>query len=183
MATAPALQSSARRRAPTRSASRRSSLRSTSEITEWSALINPNRLVDPFGGNAQLAAANTPIDEVRALAAGARTPSFWLGAGQGDPADVSAAEYFAQLLQLHEAGVPVDITPGGGHTMGTWHAEVPPMLMWMTKGLAAAVVNDQRVAALQAINEARKHSAIKHPSQASGRQAIGKPSPNPSKTR
>jgi len=122
-------------------------------------LTNPSRLVDPFGGNKQLRAQNTPIDEVRALAAGAHTPMFWLGAGQGDPADVSSAEYFAQLLQLHQASVPVDVTSGGGHTMGTWHAEVPPMLIWMTKGLAAAVVNDERVAALQAIAQARAKQA------------------------
>lgn len=152
-------------------------------VPERNKLINPTRLVDPFGGNQQLAAENTPIDEVRALAAGAHTPMFWLGAGQGDPADVSNVEYFAQLLQLHQASVPVDITPGGGHTMGTWHAEVPPMLIWMTKGLAAAVVNDQRIAALQAITAARKHSVTKHPSQPGGHQAAGKPSPNPSASR
>jgi enterochelin esterase-like enzyme len=149
-------------------------------VPERNKLTNPNRLVDPFGGNQQLQAENTPTDEVRALPAGARTPMFWLGAGQGDSADVSDAEYFAQLLQLHQASVPVDITPGGGHTMGTWHAEVPPMLIWMTKGLAAAVVNDQRIAALQAITASRKHTATKHPSQPAGHQAAGKPSQNPS---
>jgi enterochelin esterase-like enzyme len=143
-------------------------------------LTNPNRLVDPFGGNKQLRTENTPIDEVRALAAGAHMPMFWLGAGQGDPADVSNAEYFAQLLQLHHASVPVDITPGGGHTMGTWHVEVPPMLVWMTKGLAGAVLNDQRIAALQAITAARKKSATRHPGQAAGHQPADKPSPKPS---
>jgi enterochelin esterase-like enzyme len=145
-------------------------------------LTNPNRLVDPFGGNRQLQAENTPLDEVRALPAGARTPMFWLGAGQGDAADVSNAEYFAQLLQLHQASVPVDITSGGGHTMGTWHTEVPPMLIWMTKGLAAAVVNDHRIAALQAIAAARKHTMTRHPGPSAGHQAAGKPSPNPSAT-
>ena len=148
---------------------------------ERNKLIDPNRLVDPFGGNKKLRAENTPIDEVRALAAGAHTPMFWLGAGTGDPADVSSAEYFAQLLQLHQASVPVDITPGGGHTMGTWHVEVPPMLAWMTKGLAAAVVNAERVAALQAIAEARaKDSPTTKPGQSSGQQFGGEPSPKPS---
>jgi enterochelin esterase-like enzyme len=149
-------------------------------VPERNKLTNPNRLVDPFGGNKQFQAENTPIDEVRALAAGAHTPLFWLGAGQGDPADVSDAEYFAQLLQLHQASVPVDITPGGGHTMGTWHAEVPPMLVWMTKGLAAAVVNDQRIAALQAIAAAHKHSVAKHPSQPTSHHVADKPRPTPS---
>lgn len=139
-------------------------------------LINPNRLVDPFGGNQQLRAQNTPIDEVRALAPGAHMPLFWLAAGQGDQADVSSAEYFAQLLQLHQADVPVDISPGGGHTMGTWHAEVPPMLAWMTKGLYAAVLNDQRIAALNAIAARSKHS----PTNNGGQPAVDKPSLKPS---
>jgi len=148
-------------------------------------LANPSRLVDPFGGNKQLQAENTPIDEVRALAAGAHTPLFWLGAGQGDQADVSSAEYFAQLLQLHQASVPVDITPGGGHTMGTWHAEVPPMLVWMTKGLAAAVLNDQRIAALQAIAEARaRQSSATHLGPGiTSRPSASKPTPTPSGSR
>jgi enterochelin esterase-like enzyme len=113
---------------------------------EPNKLDNPNRFVDPFAGNQQLRAQNTPIDEVRAVAPGAQMPQFWLGAGQGDGTDVSNAEYFAQLLQLHEANVPVDITAGGGHTMGTWHAEVPPMLAWMTNGLASTILNNQRIA-------------------------------------
>ena len=144
-------------------------------------LTNPNRLVDPFKGSQQLRAENTPLDEVHALAAGARVPMFWLGAGQGDPADVSNAEYFAQLLQLHQASVPVDISPGGGHTMGTWHVEVPPMLIWMTNGLAGAVRNDQRIAAANALAAAAKHPATKHPGQPpAGQQAAGKPPPKPS---
>jgi enterochelin esterase-like enzyme len=145
-------------------------------------LTNPSRLVDPFGGNQQLRTENTPVDEVRALAPGAHMPMFWLGAGQGDQADVSGAEYFAQLLQLHQASVPVDISPGGGHTMGTWHAEVPPMLIWMTKGLAGAVLNDQRIAALNAVAAARgTHSSAQHSGQAStGHQPADKPSPKPS---
>jgi S-formylglutathione hydrolase FrmB len=144
-------------------------------------LINPTRLVDPFGGSKKLRAENTPIDEVRALAAGAHTPMFWLGAGQGDQTDVSNAEYFAQLLQLHQASVPVDISPGGGHTMGTWHTEIPAMLSWMTKGLAAAVLNDQRVAALQAIEARKKELAAKSSAHQSAHHlAASQPTPTPS---
>jgi enterochelin esterase-like enzyme len=102
-------------------------------------LANPSRLVSPFGGSRLLRVHNTPIDEVRDLAPGAHLPLFWLGAGLDDKAGVSNAEYFAQELQLHQANVPLDLTPKGGHTMGTWHAEVPPMLAWMTTGLAADV--------------------------------------------
>jgi enterochelin esterase-like enzyme len=109
-------------------------------------LTNPSRLVNPFGGNRPLRAQNTPIDEVRDLAPGAHLPLFWLGAGMDDKADVSNAEYFAQELQPHQADVPLDLTPKGGHTMGTWHAEVPPMLAWMTTGLAAAVEHAAQLA-------------------------------------
>jgi enterochelin esterase-like enzyme len=109
-------------------------------------LGSPVRAVDPFDGNNSLRAQNTPLDEVKALAAGARLPLFWLGAGQGSRADVGNAQYFAQLLQLHEADVPLVIVPGGGHTMGSWHAQVPTMLSWMTQGLAGTVAHDQQLA-------------------------------------
>jgi len=32
--------------------------------------------------------------------------------------------------------VPLTLTPGGGHTMTTWRAELPPLLSWMTLRLA-----------------------------------------------
>ncbi len=111
--------------------------------------------VSPFGSDSTLRTANTPIDAVRTVSAGARLPLFWLGAGASDRADVANAEYFAQELQLHEASVPLILTPGGGHTMGTWHAEVPPMLTWMTKGLAAAVAHNQQLQLAQAQARAR----------------------------
>lgn len=110
----------------------------------------PLKTVDPFRGNNTLRVQNTPLDEVRALAAGARLPQFWLGAGQGSKADVANASYFAQLLQLHQADVPLVVVPGGGHTMGSWHAQVPPMLSWMTQGLAGTVAHDQQLALAKA---------------------------------
>jgi hypothetical protein len=84
------------------------------------------------------------------VAPGARLPLFWLGAGQGSSADVGNASYFAQLVQLHEADVPLVIVPGGGHTMGSWHAQVPAMLSWMTQGLAGTVAHDQQLALARA---------------------------------
>jgi enterochelin esterase-like enzyme len=102
---------------------------------------NPPKLISPFGSSKALRQQNTPIDEVRKVPAGAVLPEFWLGAGTGNKLDVDNAEYFAQELGLHEANVPVVLTPGGGHTMATWHAEVPGMLTWMTNGLVAAVAN------------------------------------------
>ncbi len=102
-------------------------------------LANPAREVSPFGNNRRLQAENTPIDEVRKLAPGAILPAFWLGAGKSDNLDVANAEYFWQELQLHQANVPLILTPGSGHTMATWHAEVPPMLVWMTNTLVGAI--------------------------------------------
>jgi len=102
-------------------------------------LANSATSVSPFGGNAKLRAENTPIDEVKALAPGAVLPQFWLGAGKANNLDVANAQYFWQELSLHQAGVPLVLTPGGGHTMATWHAEVPPMISWMTSTLVTAV--------------------------------------------
>jgi enterochelin esterase-like enzyme len=127
-------------------------------------LINPNRSVDPFDGNKVLRTENTPTDEVRALAPGATLPQFWLGAGEGDKADTSNAEYFAQELQLHLANVPLVLTPGGGHTMGTWHAEVPPMLAWMTNGLANAAAKAASLAHAKA--DLRVHAGTTPPAHA-----------------
>ncbi len=124
-------------------------------------LGNPPRLVSPFGKDALLRRENTPLDEVRALAPGAVLPQFWLGAGQADKLDVANAQYFYQVLQLHQANVPLILTPGGGHTMATWHAEVPPMLEWMTTGLARAVRSEKHILHRRA--RARHHTAGKQP--------------------
>jgi enterochelin esterase-like enzyme len=144
---------------------------------------NPVKAADPFGGSNTLRVQNTPLDEVRALAPGARLPLFWLGAGQGSQADVHNADYFDQVLQLHEADVPLILLPGGGHTMGSWHAQVPQMLSWMTQGLAATVTHDEQLALAKARADAR---AAQVASQVGGHPAvspavgISSPSPRPS---
>jgi enterochelin esterase-like enzyme len=125
---------------------------------------NPPKDISPFGNNKALREANTPIDEIRNVAAGAVMPQFWLGAGTGNKLDVANAEYFAQELQLHEADVPVVLTPEGGHTMKTWHAEVPPMLSWMTDGLVSAVANEARIRKAdkaRAVRRAEKAAELK----------------------
>jgi enterochelin esterase-like enzyme len=122
---------------------------------------SPLKEVDPFGGDSALRAQNTPLDEIRAVAPGARLPLFWLGAGQGSSADVANASYFAQLLQLHEADIPLVIVPGGGHTMGSWHAQVPAMLSWMTQGLAGTVAHDQQLALARAHAQGGSSPTIK----------------------
>jgi enterochelin esterase-like enzyme len=104
-------------------------------------LAGPVRLVTPFGGNRRLEEENTPLEEIQRLPAGVVIPRFWLGAGANDGQDVANAEVFWRELQLRQAGVPLTLTAGGGHSMTTWRAQVPSMLTWMTSGLARAAHN------------------------------------------
>jgi len=60
-------------------------------------------------------------------------------AGLQNGADVHNAEEFGQLLQLRQPDVTIRLVPGGGHTMATWRQLLPPMLGWMTQGLAQEV--------------------------------------------
>jgi enterochelin esterase-like enzyme len=96
------------------------------------------RLVSPFGGNGRLRDQNTPLDEIRALPTAAVIPRFWLAAGAADGQAVADTEAFLQDLRLRQPDVALTLTPGGGHTMTTWRAEIPSMLTWMTQGLARA---------------------------------------------
>jgi hypothetical protein len=124
-------------------------------------LAGDPHLVSPFGNNTALRLLNTPDWLVNHLAPGATLPEFWLAAGSGSKLDVQNATYFQEELSLHEAGVPLIITPGGGHTMGTWHQEVPPMLDWMTNGLYQNVLFIQQHAKKPAV-PATKHPVKKH---------------------
>ena len=101
-------------------------------------LAQSGRLVSPFGGNSRLQEENTPLDEIQNLPAGTVVPQFWLGAGAADSQAVADAEHFRQMLRTRLGNVPLSLTPGGGHTMATWRAQVPSMLTWMTQGLAQA---------------------------------------------
>ena len=98
-----------------------------------------SHLVDPFGGNRRWQEENTPLEEIQQLPPGAVIPRFWLGAGAADQQDVASAERFWHELRLRQPAAPLWLTPGDGHTMTTWRAEVPSMLTWMTQGLARAV--------------------------------------------
>ncbi len=102
-------------------------------------LARPSRQVNPFGSDRRLRLLNTPLDLLRSLPAGRAVPRYWLGAGRLDGADVRNAEDFGQLLQLRQPAVTVRLVPGGGHTMRTWRQLLPPMLGWMTAGLAQEV--------------------------------------------
>ncbi len=101
-------------------------------------LQDPYRVVSPFGGSRTAQAANTPLHELQVLPPGTVIPSFWLGAGTANKEDVAGAETFWQELQLRQTDVPLVLTHGEGHNMGTWRKEVPAMLTWMTPRLALA---------------------------------------------
>jgi enterochelin esterase-like enzyme len=126
-------------------------------------LAPPIRRVNPFGGSRVLQQQNTPLDEIAMFPPGVPMPQFWLGAGKDDRLAVAGAEVFRQELQLRQADVPLTLTPGGGHTMTTWRAEVPPMLKWMTQGLAAVAQRDataqSRKASILAAQRARSRAS------------------------
>jgi enterochelin esterase-like enzyme len=101
-------------------------------------LMNPPRRVGPFGGNRRLAQLNNPLNLLQSLPVGRPVPQFWLGAGLQDPGDVHSAQIFGQLLQIRQPAVTLKLVPGS-HTMPTWRKLLPPMLGWMTRGLAHQV--------------------------------------------
>jgi enterochelin esterase-like enzyme len=96
------------------------------------------RAVSPFGGDDRLREQNTPYDELLNLSAATVLPRFWLGAGAADGPDVACAERFWQQLRPRQSDAPLTLTPGSGHTMTTWRAQVPSMLSWMTPRLTQA---------------------------------------------
>jgi hypothetical protein len=61
-----------------------------------------------------------------------------VAAGAADHQDVVNAERFWQGLRPRQPDAPLTLTPGSGHTMTTWRAQVPSMLTWMTPRLAQA---------------------------------------------
>jgi enterochelin esterase-like enzyme len=101
-------------------------------------LTGSGRPVSPFGGNRRLQEQNTPLAEIQKLPAAADIPQFWLGAGAADRQAVADTEVFWRDLRLRQDDVPLTLTPGGGHTMTTWRAQIPLLLTWMTRSLARA---------------------------------------------
>ena len=51
---------------------------------------------------------------------------------------MAGAELFWRELAPRQPDTPLILTPGGGHDMITWRAEVPLLLRWMTPQLARA---------------------------------------------
>ena len=101
-------------------------------------LADAGRPVSPFAGDARLQEQNTPLHELSNLSAATVIPGFWLAAGSADGQDVASAERFWQELRPRQPGAPLTLTPGSGHTMTTWRAQVPSVLTWMTPRLARA---------------------------------------------
>jgi enterochelin esterase-like enzyme len=99
-------------------------------------LGNPSQQVDPFGTSLRLRLLNTPLRRVAGLPFSVVIPQFWLGAGESDREDVTAARKFQRLLLTRQPNVTLDLVRGGAHTMSTWRALVPPLLIWLTGGLA-----------------------------------------------
>ena len=96
------------------------------------------RKVSPFGGDNRLREQNTPFDELLNMPAATVVPQFWLGAGTAAGQDVADAERFWRELRPRQPDAPLTLTPGTGHSMATWRAELPSMLSWMTPRLAQA---------------------------------------------
>ncbi len=110
----------------------------------------PNgQYINPFAHNRKLELQNTPDYEILHLPPGVPLPEFWLGAGSGDAQDVAAGRYFQEELQIYQAGVPLHLA-NGGHTMGVWRAQVPPMLEWMTTLLEQNAIKLDQVTRLAA---------------------------------
>jgi enterochelin esterase-like enzyme len=101
-------------------------------------LAGTGRPVSPFAGDDRLREQNTPLDELGSLPAATVIPRFWLAAGGADSQDVANAEGFWKELRPRQPEAPLTLTPGSGHTMTTWRAQVPSMLAWMTPRLARA---------------------------------------------
>ncbi len=104
-------------------------------------LGNRPRLISPFGSDTALLKQNTPLNRLPALPVSARIPQFWLGVGGNDTSGVAAARDFQRLLLARQPDVQLHIESGGGHTMTTWRALVPPLLEWMTSALNAAALH------------------------------------------
>ena len=98
---------------------------------------SPPRTFYPFRTRGQRR-LNTPLIRVRTLPVNVVLPQFWLGAGSRDGQDVVSARAFQRLLLARQPGIQLHLAPGGGHTMTTWRALMPPLLEWMTPALARA---------------------------------------------
>ena len=88
-------------------------------------------------------AANNPLLSASGLARDVwPLPSFWLAAGSGNAADLSASRALASALHGVEQ-VTLYREPGAGHNFYAWEPAVPRMLAWMWTQLAAPALRVQ----------------------------------------
>jgi enterochelin esterase-like enzyme len=106
--------------------------------------------VNVFLGHPGLKLVNTPRYYVTRLPVNDQLPVFWLAVGAEDTEDVSAAQYFRQVLQTRMVNVPLMVVPGGGHQASVWREALGPMLRWMTPQLAGVVKQADAAAARKA---------------------------------
>ena len=131
-------------------------------------LGHPARRVSPFGKNLALRRRNTPVDLVESLPPGSPVPQFWLGTGP-NRADTRTPRSSASW-RSPPARVTLKFVPGGGHTMFTWRALIPPMLEWMTPRVTTeAQIADQRAARRPAGGAHPVVSGARPPGQATSR--------------
>jgi hypothetical protein len=84
--------------------------------------------------------------------------------GSIDRADLRNAEFFAQVLQIRQPGVTLKVVKGGGHTMFTWRALMPPLLEWMTTRLdtVATTLHARQESKARKAATARKKAPVRH---------------------
>ncbi|HEY6277088.1 MAG TPA: alpha/beta hydrolase-fold protein [Streptosporangiaceae bacterium] len=128
-------------------------------------LGNPSRLIDPFGKSLRLRRLNTPLRRIAALSFSVVVPQFWLGAGMSDREDVTAAKNFQRLLLTRQPDVTVNLVRGGAHTMATWRALAPSLLIWLTSRLAVAAEHPVPPKVVKTASPTRKHRP--HPAASS----------------
>jgi enterochelin esterase-like enzyme len=88
-------------------------------------------------------AANDPLLAANRLPRDAAPlPSFWVSAGSGDAADLTAARAFVKALHGVEQ-VTLYEEPGAGHNFYAWEPALPRLLAWMWTQLAPPALRVQ----------------------------------------
>jgi pimeloyl-ACP methyl ester carboxylesterase len=81
--------------------------------------------------------ANDPLLAASRLAPGVGPlPSFWVGAGTADAADIHAARDFVATLR-HSEAVPFEVEPHAHHNFYAWQAALPHLLAWAWQQVAS----------------------------------------------
>jgi enterochelin esterase-like enzyme len=104
-----------------------------------SGYFSPMRLVklpaktDPFAGDPNLRAANSPMNILSNPPTGAVLPHLWVMAGTASGEDMTAATQFVNLARQRRLDARFTRIPGGAHTFPAWRQAMPQMLIWITR--------------------------------------------------